>query len=654
MHRRSLFAVLASVFALLATTQPSPAARANAVVGTGTPASCTEAAFDAALLAGGRIGFDCGPSPKVIVVTAAKTVKRDTSLEGEDLIVLSGDDKVGIIRVGPGVAFELRHMTLTAGNGGPEGGGALFNDGGVVLVDHSALQDSTAVGVAGGLASRGGRVTLIDSELRGNKGPAAGAIFSTGTLDLIRSTVHDNVAAASGGAMQVYGAVTIRDSSFVMNRADEGDGGALFVAKTGRVVIDGSRFEDNRAVAENRVGGGIANSGAITITDSSLIHNYAYSGGGLRNDKGNATLIRVRLFENGAYAGGGVQNDTGTVTILDSTLDANRALLAGGGLANNGGRVSFDRVTISHNLVGDESHPGGGGGVYVGSGEALLANATLSGNRAGYGGGLFSAGGATTLGNATLIDNTSGLDGDAVFREGGILVLRNSILAVQLPKSAPTGTDGARQQSLCGGAITSLGYNLAEDGSCLLNKTGDLEQAFAALGPLEDNGGPTLTHLPRVDSPAIDSGAPSACPATDQRGQPRPYGAGCDKGAVEFVPPAPPTPISTATVLPSATATPGSTAEATTTPSTIPTTTAAAPSPTPTSPAATATVTLAPSASPAASPTAGATVHPFASATMTAVAPAGALFLPWLGQPRGAGAPAGVRARPRIDDIPGG
>ena len=83
MHRRSPFAVMVSVFALLATTQSSPAARANAVVGTGTPASCTEAVFDAALLTGGTIRFDCGPSPKVIVVSAPKAVTRDTSLEGE-------------------------------------------------------------------------------------------------------------------------------------------------------------------------------------------------------------------------------------------------------------------------------------------------------------------------------------------------------------------------------------------------------------------------------------------------------------------------------------------------------------------------------------------------------------------------------------------
>ena len=52
------------------------------------------------------------------------------------------------------------------------------------------------------------------------------------------------------------------------------------------------------------------------------------------------------------------------------------------------------------------------------------------------------------------------------------------------------------------------------------------------LGPLGDNGGPTLTHLPRLGSPALDQGS-LACPPADQRGVARPQGAACDLGAVE-------------------------------------------------------------------------------------------------------------------------
>ncbi len=37
-------------------------------------------------------------------------------------------------------------------------------------------------------------------------------------------------------------------------------------------------------------------------------------------------------------------------------------------------------------------------------------------------------------------------------------------------------------------------------------------------------------------SPALDSALASACPATDQRGVPRPQGAGCDLGALEYAP----------------------------------------------------------------------------------------------------------------------
>ncbi len=50
------------------------------------------------------------------------------------------------------------------------------------------------------------------------------------------------------------------------------------------------------------------------------------------------------------------------------------------------------------------------------------------------------------------------------------------------------------------------------------------------LGALGQNGGPTATLVPAAGSPAL--GAGQDCPATDQRGQPRPA-SGCTVGAVE-------------------------------------------------------------------------------------------------------------------------
>ena len=54
------------------------------------------------------------------------------------------------------------------------------------------------------------------------------------------------------------------------------------------------------------------------------------------------------------------------------------------------------------------------------------------------------------------------------------------------------------------------------------------------LGPLANNGGPTLTMALLPGSPAIDAGNTSLAPATDQRGFPRPAGLAADIGAFEY------------------------------------------------------------------------------------------------------------------------
>ena len=55
----------------------------------------------------------------------------------------------------------------------------------------------------------------------------------------------------------------------------------------------------------------------------------------------------------------------------------------------------------------------------------------------------------------------------------------------------------------------------------------------ALLGPLADNGGPTLTHALLAGSPAINAGRIANCPTTDQRGEN--HDANCDIGAYEFI-----------------------------------------------------------------------------------------------------------------------
>src|SRR4029450_13930877 len=110
--------------------------------------------------------------------------------------------------------------------------------------------------------------------------------------------------------------------------------------------------------------------------------------------------------------------------------------------------------------------------------------------------------------NATITGNTSGVQASGF----ATVVLRNTIVG-------QNGVD-------CAGGFTAVGdaHNIDSDGSCCLSGT-DQSGVNPLLGPLQDNGGPTLTHARLPGSPAINTGSPAlpgsggtACEATDQRG----------------------------------------------------------------------------------------------------------------------------------------
>ena len=79
----------------------------------------------------------------------------------------------------------------------------------------------------------------------------------------------------------------------------------------------------------------------------------------------------------------------------------------------------------------------------------------------------------------------------------------------------------------------SQGGNVDDQNLCEFTASTDHPSTDPQLGALQNNGGPTDTQLPPVASPPIDAGVDAACPATDQRGVPRPQGPHCDSGAVE-------------------------------------------------------------------------------------------------------------------------
>jgi len=239
------------------------------------------------------------------------------------------------------------------------------------------------------------------------------------------------------------------------------------------------------------------------------------------------------------YGGGINENDAPVTLMRNSTVNGNTGGAGGGGLDlldtfdNSPGALTVDNSAIVSNTAAND-----GGGVNNDTGSTLtMTNSTIAGNTAaGFGGGILTYSSTVALVNDTVAGNTSPNSG------GGISIantnslsttLTNSILALN---NAPRGPD-------CNGAFTSGGYNVvgSTSGGCAPSGgMGDVTNRDPRLGPLRDNGGPTLTRALLPDSPAIDLVSPASCAGltTDQRGFPRPFpvGGACDAGAYEYQP----------------------------------------------------------------------------------------------------------------------
>lgn len=220
-------------------------------------------------------------------------------------------------------------------------------------------------------------------------------------------------------------------------------------------------------------------------------------GGGIRNS-GTLTLNNCAVTGNTAPQGGGIEND-GTLTMTNCTVSNNTQTGTGfgGGMAIFGPTTTLTNCTFSNNqAVGD------GGAIDLEAGTLTLTNCTIANNQStGSGsGGLNAAGGTSILKNTIIANNTAA--GDANIK--GVV-------------------DGSSSFNLIG-----LGYSGGLTSGVQGNQVG---VANPGLAPLGNYGSATPTRALLPGSPAINAGTSSGAPATDQRGSAR-VGA-TDIGAFE-------------------------------------------------------------------------------------------------------------------------
>ena len=453
-------------------------------------------------------------------------------------------------------------------------------DGGIyaALTDGTATTDqvTTRGGVVFGFQLGGTGMTAAISNVRvENAGIAGFLVFAdTGST----ATVSDVFAGPAPGDPPTSGigmVISSVDGSTVtatrMTASDNEAGGLEIIGDDATVTVSGSLFENNGVSGGCGClggGGGISiNSGAlgsgtdstIAITGTRVLGNFAGSGAGisLGDFEGDSSLTISDSVISGNVAdssGGGFYAQdlgygtaTGQVAFVRTTLSSNEATTGAGvqidGLSHTSSgapQLLFDSTTVSGNIA-----TGAVGGIFAtkfvdsgGLGIVRMINTTVSGNS--------SAGPASGL--ATVA--TPGLSTDEMRTE----VLHSTI-------ASNTGDIGA---TFLGAQSVAFSHTIVAD-----NPVGDLLVAIddpslfvidhtlveapqspaipaiggnivgvdPALGPLANNGGPTLTHLIAPGSAAYNAGNPAiaGAPLYDQRGLTRIYQT-IDLGAVEWHP----------------------------------------------------------------------------------------------------------------------
>jgi predicted outer membrane repeat protein len=408
---------------------------------------------------------------------------------GADLLTVSGNQQSGVfdIEVLAGQTVMLSDLTIADGTGagqqfGIAAGGGLFNEAATLVLERTTFSHNT-----------------VPFQVSGEGG--GGAIFNAGGIvTLTDSTITNNQAGmASGAAIRNLGTMALHHATVSANPGGSG----------GTIANDGTMTLEQCVIADN--GSDIANTGTLTMAACTVSGNTAFTGGGLHNT-GSATVTDSTFRNNSAtVSGGAIALDLGEMTVSGSTIAGNTAGTFGGGITVTGGQLDLTNSTVSGNVA-----QAGGGIYYAQTGGAIpvleVTSATITLNR---------TTGTFNLGGGIEINVSSG---------PARALMRNAIIA---------GNQAALRGPDVDGPVVSLGYNLVGQtdggtgwvGTDLQGTSG--QPLDPGLGPLQDNGGSTLTRALLAGSPAAHAGDPAVLLSRDQRGSVRAgsFGTPTDIGA---------------------------------------------------------------------------------------------------------------------------
>ncbi|MBT5807936.1 hypothetical protein HOI18_01540 [Candidatus Uhrbacteria bacterium] len=278
--------------------------------------------------------------------TLRSAIREANANPGDDIITFKHDGLYRVLLTSGATDEEYKDFDITDTTGSLR---IVGNGSRNVAIDASYLDRAFEV-------HPGASLILQDMTIQNGRTEFGAGVLNNGDLVLDSVVVARNMAMWSAGVPGVGGGVantgnlSVSNSMFEYNSA-YGDGGAIF-NNGGVVDIVASQFEFNNASDD---GGAIRGDfGSITITQTDFTSNNATgSGGAVYNEDATLDVAYSGFRMNSAGGGGGLRVGRGGVDVRDSFFQDNVSRLGSGAaitLMSSSSVGNFERVYFDRNI----------------------------------------------------------------------------------------------------------------------------------------------------------------------------------------------------------------------------------------------------------------------------------------------------------------
>ena len=353
-----------------------------------------------------RYDFEFGPNVSQATVGAAPKIAVNTT-DGRVFIDGYQNGMIPVLTLSPEGAQSISLTDFS-----------FFTDTSIPTINVNSFADN--------LISGDGLVTLREAVIAANTGgttdlgeTGTAIALPAGTFELSLAGAFED--AAARGDLDITSEITIRGAGEGLTTIDANEIDRVFhVLGSGNLTLEDVTITGGK---DSFHGGGILiDPGSVaTVTNSTIANNTAPSGGGIQNS-GTLTVVGSDLSNNSSTGGaGGAIRNSGNLTVSNSSIFDNYALTGGGGLFNSLEIIGYPEsvALVENSEIFNNTADSSGGGIENWS-NLTVTNSMISGNiSSGSFNGIGHGGGISNAFEGNLTVTGSNISGNTALSSGG-------------------------------------------------------------------------------------------------------------------------------------------------------------------------------------------------------------------------------------------